>query len=192
MCRLNRYSWLLIITFIGVIFSMEYPFFDHHNPFEGLFLSLPVIIFALYWSQKAGYLSQCDEGKITKKMAFFRDVYVISYSFVLAILLSLLFAHSNADARGWWPFIVGWLAICGFLFATIFSYIAMLLDKHKSYTGIFAVGIVLSFSFMNFFPGYITILYFGKDDFFAAFMCLLLGMHLLLSISHRILLKIRA
>jgi hypothetical protein len=190
MCRLNRYSWLLIIVFIGVIFSMEYPFFDHHNPFEGL-ISAPVIIVALYWSQKAGYLSQCDEGRTTKNKAFFRDVYVISYSFVLGILLSLLFEHNNADARGWWPFIVGWLTIYGFLFASLFSCIAMLLNKHKNYTGIFAVGIVLSCSFMNFFPRYITILYFGKVDFFTAFITLLLGMHLLFSISYRILRKIR-
>jgi hypothetical protein len=71
--------------------------------FAGIFQTLPLIIIAVYYAEKLAHLISQSEHSLKKSRLFTRDVFILSFSFLFACLLSLIFSYNNSDARGWWP-----------------------------------------------------------------------------------------
>jgi hypothetical protein len=51
---------------------------------EGFFLVLPLIIIVICWSEHVAPLIKLEDYKLTKKDIFIRDLFLISFSFILA------------------------------------------------------------------------------------------------------------
>lgn len=175
--NLNRLTWLIVIVFITVIFTMEY--FSPGILWEGIVVSVPLIIAAIWWSEKTGCLMERETGIITKRDSFYQDLFLITYCFFLGVLCSLIFQCNNSDVKGWWPLIIYIMGIYGFVFALCFSFVALFLDKHKIYTIVFLVIIFFAFLLSNFWPMYLQVLYLGDVSSFSVIYFTLIGAHLL-------------
>jgi hypothetical protein len=162
---------------------MEY--FSYKFSLESIYLSLPLIAFFIFWSERTTLLIQKSEGSITKKDRFNRDLFLISYSFITGNLLSLFFQYNNSDALGWWPLVIYIIAAFGVLFAIIFSLIAMLLNSHKQYTVIFSIILILTLLFTSFMRHLDPFSFFAKTETFYNIYLLLLGLHLLLCLAYK-------
>ena len=127
--RLNKYSWSIIIAFIGATFAMQYHTTD--ISLMSFFQTLPLIVIVVYWSEKFAHYIKQPEGCLKKIEVFNRDLFILSFSFLLACLISLLFAYNNSDAKGWWPFIIYFITLYGLFYSFIFSIIALLIKNHK-------------------------------------------------------------
>jgi hypothetical protein len=181
---LNRYSWSLIFTFICATLAMEYH--TARVSFEEFFQTFPLIIILVYWCQKSAFLITLPECKLKKIELFRRDLFISNFSFLLGCLISLILAYDNSDAKGWWPLILYFLAAYGLVFSAIFSTIAQLIKNHKTYTIIFSILLITLISLGNFFPRYIPIPYLGSIDIFYLMTCTLIIVHLLFSITCKI------
>ncbi|EHL31801.1 hypothetical protein [Legionella drancourtii] len=180
--QLNLYSWFLIIVYLAASITME----SHSNAahWEGFYLSSPIIILVIIWSEIRISILNSYTGAISKKEAIFHnDLFLITFSFISGTLLSFLFEYKNSDVLGWWPVIIYIMAIYGFLFAFIFSFTARGLDDHKKYTFVYFFLLLL-------FPS-LSLLGCFDNNRFNVFIGLLLGVHLLFVLVYRILLLIR-
>ena len=181
--KLNRYSLSILIMFIAT-FAMQY---HTANIFlEGFFQTLPLIVIMVYWCEKSAPLIQQSECYLKKTELFRRDLFILSFSFLLACLISLLFAYDNSDAKGWWPLIIYFITLYGFFFSIIFSIIALLIKNHKTYTIIFSFLIILLVSLGSFFPHYTPLPLLGNVDTFFVITCSLLIVHCSLFIYYRL------
>lgn len=181
---LNSYSWSMIIAFIGAVIAMQY---HTVRSLEGFFLTLPLVITAIVWSELRAPLLKADDSALTKKTTFYRDLFLITFSFLLSGFLSLWFEYNNSDVRGWWPLIVYFNGSYGILFAFIFSKIARFLPKnHKIYTFVFSFAIVVYVSFASFFPYNLSILSLGRINTFFLVLCLLIALHLLFALIYQV------
>lgn len=181
--RLNRYSWSIIIAFICVTLAMQYH--TAQISLQDFIQSLPLIAITVYWCEKSACLIRQSDHHLKKMALFRRDLFALSFSFLLGCLISLILAYDNSDARGWWSFIIYFTAIYGFIFATIFSISAQLIKNHKKYTLIFSLLILILISFGNFFPRYIRISFIGSVDTFYLVTCAFLIAHLLFCIGYQ-------
>lgn len=158
---------------------------SHSNTahWEGFYLSSPIIILVIIWSEMITSILNSRKGAISKKEEIFsHDLFLITFSFISGTLLSFLFEYKNSDVLGWWPVIIYITAFYGFLFAFIFSYIAQGLNNHKKYTFFY-------FFLILFFPPLSLLGCFDKNGF-NVFIGLLLGVHLLFVLGYRVLLLI--
>jgi len=130
--NLNKYSWLLLITFIFAVFAMSYQ--TANTSFDGFIQTLPLIIIFVFWSEKSAQLIKQTESNLKKVQLFNRDIFILSFSFLLGFLISLLFAYDNSDAKAWWVLIIYFISMHGLIFSLIFSAIALLIKNHKAYT----------------------------------------------------------
>lgn len=179
---LNLFSWFLIIVYLVASITME----SHSNTahWEGFFLSCPIIVLVIIWSELTTSIINSSKGTISKKDEDFnRDLFLITFSFISGTLLSFLFEYKNSDVLGWWPVIIYIMAIYGLSFAFVFSFMAQGLDNHKKYTYFYFFLILL-------FPPLSLLGFFDKNGF-NVFIGLLLGVHLLFVLRYRILLLIR-
>ena len=181
---LNGYSWSILVAFICAAFAMQYH--TASISFKDFFQALPLIIVAVYWCQKSAHFTSQPENNLKKSELFKRDLFLLSFSFLLASLISLLFAYDNSDARGWWVLITYLFSLYGLLFSLTFSVIALLIKNHKIYTIIFAFLIVGLVSFGNFFPHYTLLPLLGNIDTFFVIAGSLLIAHCLLAIGSKI------
>ena len=182
--RLNGYSWSILVAFICATFAMGY-----HTAgisFEGFFQALPLIILMVYWCEKSARYIKQPECNLKKVELFNRDLFILSFSFFLACLLSLVFAYNNSDAKGWWTLIIYFITLYGLFFAIIFSAIALLIKNHKIYTMIFSFLIILLVSFGSFLPHYISLPSLGSVDTFFVATCVLLIVHCLFAVSCKV------
>lgn len=186
--NLNGYSWSIIVAYIGATTAMEYH--SDARPLEGFFVVLPLIAVLIFWSQRAAPLMKKDNDQFSKEDSFYLDLFVISFSFILAGLFSFMFEYNNSDIREWWSLIIYFLALYGLIFSLVFSLIAILLPKHKLYTKIFAT-IILLFAFDKFSPQVIPVLFFGKMDVSWIFLGSLITVHLVLALAYKLQLLIR-
>ncbi|CDZ76135.1 hypothetical protein BN59_00401 [Legionella massiliensis] len=186
--NLNRYSWSILIAFICANFSMQY-----HAPyvsFEGFLQTFPLIVLVVFRCERLAPLISQPEYHLNKQELFLRDSFILSFSFLLACLISLLFQYDNSDVRGWWSFIIYLFALYGLFFSLTFSIMALLIKNHKRYTLIFSFLIIFFISLGKFFPHYISIPLIGEVDSFFAFAGSLLIFHCLFAISYKIACKL--
>ena len=182
--RLNKYSWSIIVAFICAASVMQYH--TANISLQGFFQVLPLIIIAVYWCEKSANYIKLPEKNLKKIELFNRDLFILSFSFLLACLISLLFAYNNSDVKGWWPFIIYFITLYGLLYSFAFSIIALLIKNHKIYIFVFSFLIILLISLESFFPHYMPVPLLGRVDLFFAVTCLLLIVHCLFAISLKI------
>lgn len=94
---LNIYSWL-IITFLmlGVtIISWG----NIRTASEGALMTLPMILFYLYWSQINNPFIVKNDTQ-SNKYLFYTDVFFISFAFLISGLITLIIDFNNIDLRG--------------------------------------------------------------------------------------------
>lgn len=181
--RLNGYSWSIIVAFIGAMFAMQYH--TASLSLKDFFLILLLIIIMIYWCEKSAYSIKHPEFNLKKTELFKRDLFILSFSFLLACLISLMFSYNNSDAKGWWPLIICFTTLYGLAFSFVFSIIALLIKNHKTYTIIFSFLIMVLVSLGSFFPHYTPLPLLGHVDTFFAVTCLLLIVHFLFAIGCR-------
>lgn len=174
---LNRYSWSIIIAFISTAFAMQYH--TASSFLEDFLQTLPLIVITVYWCEKSAPLITLPENNLKKIELFRRDFFILSFSFLLGCLISLIFAYDNSDARGLWSFIIYFFTSYGLVFSTIFSASAQLIKNHKTYTIIFSLLIITLISLEDLFPHYIHVPFLGSIDTFYVVTCALLIIHLL-------------
>jgi hypothetical protein len=174
--KLSKHSWLLIIAFICASMAMQYD--TGHITFEGFYLSLPIVFFMVYWTEQTVFLVRMKDCQLTKQDSFKRDLFIISYSFLLAGLLSLLFQFNNADVRGWWPIFLYFNCLVGFIFAFVYSLIALLLLSHKNYLVFFSSLIIFLITLIKFWPHTINFLFIEKMECYYAIIISLLIIHI--------------
>ena len=181
--NLNRYSWSILVAFICALFAMHYH--TANISFAGIFQTLPLIIIAIYTSEKLAPLISQPEYNLKKSRLFTRDVFILSLSFLFACLLSLIFSYHNSDARGWWPLIIYFITFYGLLFSLFFSAVALLIKNHKAYTMIFALIIIVFVSMGQLFPFYTFIPMLGDIETFYVITFSLLILHCLFTIGYK-------
>lgn len=182
--NLNKYSWSILITFICATFSMLH---DTTNiSLEDFIQIFPLILIAIYYSEKLAPLINRPDHSLQNMELFARDSFILSFSFLLGCLLSLIFSYNNSDVKGWWTLIVYLITLYGLFFSVLFSAIALLIESHKKYTIIFSLLIIILVSIGNFFPHYISIPLLENIDSFYVITCLLLIIHLLVAVSYKI------
>jgi hypothetical protein len=180
--RLNGYSWFIIIAFVCASFAMQY----HTNSyFNGVFYVLPLTLVAIYWCEKAAHLINSPECDLNKVNVFHRDLFILSFSFFLGVLISLCLLFNNSDAKGWWSLIVLFMMIYGLIFSIVFSVVAISIRNHKMYTLIFSFLIIGFVSFGHFLPRYMMLPIIGSVDVFYIITCSLLIAHCLFSIGSK-------
>jgi hypothetical protein len=176
MYHFNKYSWILLAIYTSVVFIMNYH--TYTVSLEGVYLTLPLIIAMIIWSEKTASLINKTTQAMTKEESFQQDLFLISFSFILGILLSFIFNFKNSDVRGWWPLALYIITAFGIFFAFIFSLSGQMLSNHKKYTFVFFYLIILLISLLSFLPYIWPFSIFGKKDFFYEYMGLLLAIHL--------------
>ncbi|PJD92824.1 MAG: hypothetical protein CK424_04395 [Legionella sp.] len=181
--NLNGYSWSILIAFICVTYPMHYH--TANISFADFFQTLPLIIIAVYYSEKLAHLISQPEHNLKTPRLFTRDVFILSFSFLFACLLSLIFSYNNSDARGLWPLIIYFITLYGLLFSLFFSAVALLITNHKVYTIIFALIIIVLVSMGQFFPSYTFIPMLGHIETFYVITCSLLILHCLFTVGYK-------
>ncbi len=182
--NLNKYSWSILVAFICATFSMLYR--TANVSFEGFFQTLPLIIIAVYYCEKLSPLISRSEHNLKKSELFKRDLFILSFSFLLACLLSLALSYNNSDVKGWWSLIVYFITPYGLFFSVFFSVVALLIKNHKAYTIFFSFLIIIFVSMGKFFPPYTFIPLLGNIDTFYVITSSLLIFHCLFAINYKI------
>ncbi len=182
--NINKYSLLILITYIFAVIAMSYQTINTF--FNGFIQTLPLIIFFVFWSEKSAQLIKQTDSNLKKAQLFNRDTFILSFSFLLGCLISLLFAYDNSDAKGWWILIIYFISLYGLIFSLIFSGIALLIKNHKAYTLVFSFLIIGLVSLGKFSPRYMFIPLLGYIDTFYAITSALLIIHCLFAISYKI------
>lgn len=181
---INGLTWLMVIAFVSVIFTMEY--FSPSILWEGILISSPLIIAAIMWSKKTSKLMRIENDQPIKEGRFVQDLFLITYSFFLAVLFSLLFQYDNSDVKGWWPLIIYIMGFYGFVFALTFSLIALILDNHRTYSVVFSFIIFFILLFSKYWPYYFDVFYVGNVSSFSLICFSLISIHLLICIIYKL------
>ncbi len=160
----NPYSFLLLSVFFCTTLSMQY----HISQFSvgGFFLVSPLIALAILCSGKIMQLEENNNNAIITENEFKRDVFLISYSFLIASLISLLPEYDNSDAREWWGISVYYVSLIGIIFSWFFAYFNRFLRLHKVYTNIFSLVVIIAFSLPKLWPIYVSVIFIGEISFF--------------------------
>lgn len=181
---LNIYSLSIVITFICAMFAMHYRV--SHISLLDFFQTLPLIVLGIYFSERLSNFINQPESKFKNNQLFIRDLLILSFSFLLGCLVSLIFSYNISDVKGWWSLIIYFITIYGVLFSTVFSIIGLLIKNHKKYTLIFAFIIFTLVSVGGFFPSYIFVPYLGNIETFYVATSSLLIFHCLFAIGCKI------
>ncbi len=180
---LNGFSWSIIIGFICVSFAMQ---FRANSYFYEILNVLPLILAIIYWCKKSASLLSLNDHNLKNKEIFNRDLFLLSFNFFLGFLISLCFAYNNSDAKSWWTLFIYFMTIYALIFSVIFSFFALLIPNHKTYTLIFSFLIIILSSFGNFLPQYSVLPLIGKTETFYLITCSLLIVHCVLAITYKI------
>ena len=79
-------------------------------------------------------------------MLFNYDMFIIAYSYLLAVIISSMFEINNVDVKGWWPIIIIIETIYAIVGGFIFALFSQLLPKdHQSYTHKFALALFFGY-----------------------------------------------
>lgn len=184
MYRLNRYSWILTALYLVLVCIMEYS--SYKFSMEIIYLTAPIIGAFIFWSEETTILIQKSDSTLTKREAFARDLFLISFGFISGYFLYLMFEYNNSDVRGWWPLAIYFIAVQGLTFAFVFSLSATTLGEHKKYT-LFFVGVLMLFlSSMDFLSPLYPLSIFNQSTAYYVGLLILIGLHLLFCLSRLI------
>lgn len=177
--QINRYTCLIIICYLSGTLAMEYQSYKLSVPFEGIFMTLPLVLAFIYWSQKNNKLLFLSGSEITKKEGFKIDLFLITTSFLLAGFVSLMMDLNNSDLRSFWPFFIFFISVFGFIFSLIYSLSGLVFNEsHKKYTLFFSVAIMSIYSLLSVFPRRIGVFNLVEIETFYVIPILLLLLHL--------------
>ncbi len=180
----NIYSWSIVISFVCAILAMRSG--TNGISYIDFLQTSPLIILAVICSEKLAPLVNQPDANLRNSQLFKRDLFVLSLSFLLGCLISLVFSYNNSDAKGWWPLIIFFTTIYGVLFSIFFSIIAILIKNHKQYTLLFALIIFTLVLMANFFPHYTFIPFLGNIETFYVIIGSLLIFHCLFAVICKI------
>jgi hypothetical protein len=179
----NKYSWFLLIVYISVIYSMN--FYSYAISWESLYLTCPLIISVIFWSERTTSLINKAAQTMTKDETFKRDLFLISFSFISGELFSIIPQFNNNDVRGWWPLALYFITAYGVLLAFIFSIFALLLNNHKKYTFVFFYLIIILIPFLSYLAYMNPFSLYAKSEFFYGYTSILIGIHLLYCLGQK-------
>ncbi|KTD15497.1 hypothetical protein Lgra_0163 [Legionella gratiana] len=183
MYHLNKYSNTLIITYIAAFVVMQIG--SQSSIIEGL-VSLPIILFVVFWSERITDALK-DSRLLLEQTSFKRDMFLISYSCLIAFITALIFQVNNVDAKGWWPLIIILSGVYAIIGGLLFSLLALLLDKnHSFYTSIFATTFFLGYVVLSLLPTYFNLTYFSQNQLFIYFIIILFTVHLLICLGYQL------
>ncbi|CAM2730850.1 hypothetical protein [Legionella worsleiensis] len=182
--NLNKYSWLLILIFIFAVLAMSYK--TANISLDGLMQTIPLIVVFVFWCEKSAQRLKRTENNLKKAQLFHRDTFILSFSFLLGCLISLLFAYDNSDAKGWWVFIIYFISLYGLIFSLIFSGIALLIKNHNAYILVYSFLIIGFVSLGQFFPHDTFIPLLGYTDTFYAITGTILIIHCLFTLYYKV------
>lgn len=158
-------------------------YYSHSVSFENLLITSPLIVIVVLWSEiLVNYISSNKVREI-KTEAFNRDLFLISFSFILSALIAFVLEYKNSDVLGWWPFALYFISIYGFLFSLIFSLVALIINNHKNYTFFIFVIIVILMPTLNFLPHYVHVYFIENIETFYLATGALMVVYLLLCFS---------
>lgn len=181
--RFNPFSWLLISAYILACYVMEY--FSPRILWEGIILSAPLIMAIVYWSENTAHLIREDTTSLLKEQIFYRDLFLLTYSYLIGFLFSLLFQYNNSDARGWWTLAIWVMSCYAIVFASLFSLIALIIPTpHQRYSFIFSIIVFLALLLSKFWPYTLQVYYFGDVDAFLVINLSILSFHFLLCLIY--------
>ncbi|HAU0661265.1 TPA: hypothetical protein JBG89_11585 [Legionella pneumophila] len=185
--KINRYTWLIIVCYLSGTLAMEYQTYKFSGPLEGVFMTFPLVMAFIYWSYKNNKIFLLNSSEMTKKEAFKTDLFLISTSFLLAGFLSLMMDLDNSDLRAFWPFLIFFISIYGFIFSLIYALSGLFLNEnHTKYTLFFASAIMLIYSLISFLPRKIGLLNGGEIEVFYALSIILLFLHLVFILGFQV------
>ncbi|HHS8465242.1 TPA: hypothetical protein ACTUXY_003037 [Legionella pneumophila] len=151
--KINRYSWGIIAFYLSGTLIMEYQTHQYSVPFEGIFITTPLIMAFIFWSQKTNDYLLSMNKTYSSSDGFKVDLFLITTAFLVTGCISLITEINNVDLRGLWPFYLFFISVFGFTFSLIYSAISLQFKvEHKSYTLYFSVIIVLLYSLLFLFP----------------------------------------
>ncbi|HDV5773756.1 TPA: hypothetical protein RJD76_002908 [Legionella pneumophila] len=166
---------------------MEYQTYKFSVTLEGVFMTFPLVMAFIYWSYKNNKIFLLNSSVMTKKEAFKTDLFLISTSFLLAGFLSLMMDLNNSDLRAFWPFLILFISIYGFVFSLIYALLGLFLNEnHTKYTLFFASAIMLIYSLLSFFPRKIGLLNSAEIEIIYALPIILLFLHLVFIVGFQI------
>jgi hypothetical protein len=178
---INGYSWLIILCYLSGTMAMEYEGRGHTVPFEGFFITLPLVLAFVFWSQKNSRLLRLPSTEFsTKKVTFKIDFFLITMAFMLVGCISVLINSFVVigEFRTVWPFLVWFISIYGALNAIAFSIIGLMDSRpHKNYTLLCSLGIIIIYSILDFTPKKFSFLNLGMIDIHYVISILLITMH---------------
>ena len=182
---LNPYAVVLLIAYIsiGVLFAMQYG--TAKFSLQDFALVSPLIAGMVLFS---GRLKQAKRQGIELRFDEYlleRDVFLISYSFLLSSLILLMTQYESSDARTWWGIVVYFETGIGIIFSLFFAYFNQLSRYHKTYTNIFFMLVIAVFSPSKLWPDYIHIKFIGRIDFYWILLFCLGVLHLLCFFVHK-------
>lgn len=120
-----------------------------------------------------------SKNRMARENNFQRDVFLISYSFLIASLISLLPEYDNSDVRAWWGVSVYYVSLIGIMFSWFFASFNCFSRDHKVYTNIFSLIIIMMFSLPKLWPIYVSMIFLGEISFFWMMMFTLGFLHFL-------------
>lgn len=172
MYRFNIYSWALAIVYLIVVIVLVS--LSPYPSMEGIYSSFPLIVLLILWSEKIKKVINLDDVQITKKEAFSRDLFLITFGFTLAFMVPLAFKYNNSDVQGWWALGIVVGTIIGFFYAFVFSLISLTVALHRKQTIFFVflnIVIILIESFVpqSIIPRYISLVHGLNIEFFHFF-----------------------
>ena len=180
---LNPYTVVLLIAYIGTTFAMQYEAASFS--LQGFVLVSPLIAGMVLFS---GRLKQAKRQGIELRFdenLLERDVFLISYSFLLAALISAMTQYDSSDARAWWGIGVYFETGIGIIFALFFAHFNQFKRYHKGYTNIFSMLVIAVSSSYELWPAYIDIKFIGKISSAWVTLFLLGFLHLLCFFVHK-------
>ena len=86
---------------------------------------------------------------------------------------------NNSDLRAWWPFLIVFISLYGFIFSLAYSISGLTFhENHKKYTLFVASTIITIYSLLRFLPKNIWLLNLMKFETFYSISIILLSIHL--------------
>lgn len=178
----NLYSLCLISAYF-IYFILNA--LDYFFPVSDLLITLPLIWgFSIWSSHRVSYKEEI-KNELDKQNAFYKDLFLINYGFVISTLISFDIRFANTDIRGWAPFILYFSGIFGFFYAYVYSLFSILLKSHQKYTRAFFLLICLFEISINLTAYYSPLSFYRSDKFYYSCIGSILLIHIMVCIAFK-------
>lgn len=104
-------------------------------------ITAPLVILLIVWSE----IKFPKEKKMIPPNCYNWDFFILTYTFVIGGLLTLILQFRIYEAMDLWPLYLYFITILGIAFALVYSLLALVLDKHKRYTVLYCAIIAFLF-----------------------------------------------